>query len=1034
MCNRLKVEIDQRERLIRRFYLKWIFVFFSLLGTIPVIGQTDQGLKTIKGVVHDKENLPIAGASIGVKGTQTGAISNAEGTFVLKVKEGAVLMVSFIGMKPVEIVVNNKDFYKVSLQSAFEYVDEVVVTALGIKRQEKSLTYATQKVDGKSLAAIPSKNFITSLAGRTSGLNVTTSGSGLGSSSKVILRGVTSIVGNNQPLYVIDGVPMANPIFSQVEGGDGFGGGVDTGDGISSINPDDIESVNVLKGASAAALYGSKAGNGVILITTKSGKNGVETINFSSSVQFDKVNHLMKFQNSYLPKEGEEFGGANWGEASDFTDTHVKDFFDTGVSYTNRVSFSSGSEKRTSYLSYANSNMKGIVPSNTLNKHNLTLKTSSKYLNDKLKVGARVNLLKQKLEQSPSSPGEYYNPIFGLYKFPRGVDFSQYRDKYEYWDEERKINNQNWPFKSKSDNPYWIVNNIHKETNKKRAIVNLDASFELTKWATLKARANFDNTVEDRSFKAQAGTMETLAKQNGRYSSNKIDHLESYGDVLLLINKTYDQFQFDITLGSSIEDIKHEVMEVNGYPSLPNVFSPSSLENGGSTTERKEHSQVQSVFGSVNIGYNDMIYLDATYRKDWSSTLPVDNYDFQYPSLGGSFIFSKLSDEKLLGLIDFGKVRASWTKVGNSVPLYVASQGRHTVDRNGNITLNDAKPFYQLKPEITTSKEIGLDLRALNNRISLDACYYVANTKNQFFKQEAVLASGYSTYYINAGDVENKGIELTLNVVPVRNENMEWNTSLNFTKNQNKVISLPENYQENGFRFRGYQSSIYAKEGEPIGKLYSKVFKKRDGKYLLSPKDKDDLSKGYSLVVSGDEEYIGDINPNFTMGWSNTMRYKNLSLSFLINASVGGKVLSVTQHQLSKSGLTEETAEMRRDGGFVVDGLVSSDEKNFTSKQATISAEDYYAIAPVGEFLYDATNVKLQEASLTYSFGSLFGKNAPIKGLDVSLIGRNLFFFYLDAPYDPSIATSSKGNFQLNTDHFGLPTTRNVGFTINVKF
>ncbi|MDC1106854.1 SusC/RagA family TonB-linked outer membrane protein [Prolixibacteraceae bacterium] len=1031
MNNRFKA-IDEKQKTIKLSYVKWITVLICILGTIPAIGQSDQRLKNISGLISDVEKAPIAGASIAIKGTQNGTISDSDGNFKLKVNKGNVLIISYIGMTTKELKVDDRDYYEIALENDYKLVDEVVVTALGIKRQEKSLTYATQKVDGKSLSAIPSKNFVTSLAGRTSGVNITTTGSGLGSSSKVILRGITSIVGNNQPLYVIDGVPMANPIFNQV--GAGFGGGVDTGDGISSINPDDIESVNILKGASAAALYGSKAGNGVILITTKSGKKGAATINFNSSVQFDKVNHLTEFQNSYLPVKGEELGGANWGKRAKFSDKHVEDFFDIGVSFTNRLSFSSGSEKRTSYLSYANSNMTGIVPNNTLNKHNLTIKTSSKYLNDKLKVGARINLMKQILEQAPSSPGEYFNPIFALYKFPRGIDFSPYKNKYKYWDEEKRIYNQNWPYTDKSDNPYWIVNQIEKESDKKRAIVNLDVALELTSWATIKARGNIDNTVEAKTFKAPAGTMTTLAKQTGKYSSDKVDHLESYGDVLFLIDHSSNTIQFNGTIGASIEDVKHSTMGLFGHPSLPNVFSPKALENGGSISEGQRHTQTQSVFGAANIGYKDMIFLDATYRRDWSSTLPKDDYGFDYPSLGGSFIFSKLTDQKFLGFIDFGKIRASWTRVGNTVPAFVTSPEAHTVDRNGNISLNTEKPFTELKPELTTSKEIGLDLRMFNNRVSLDASYYKANTENQFFRQSAVLASGYSTYFINAGNIQNEGIELTIHVTPVQNKDIQWNSNINFTKNTNKVISLPENYRKEGFKFTGYSSSINAKEGEPIGRLYAKVYKKVNGKYLLAQKDKDDESKGYTLVVSGDQEFIGDINPDFTLGWNNSIRYKNLNLSFLINASIGGKALSATQHQLSRDGLTEETAQMRRDGGFKVNGLISNGENSYINKTTRISAKNYYSTAPIGEFLYDATNVRLQEASLTYSFGYLFGEKSPIKGLDLSLIGRNLLFFYIDAPFDPNIATTATGIKHLNTDHFGLPTTRNVGFSLNVKF
>jgi len=911
-------------------------------------------------------------------------------------------------------------------------LDEVVVTALGIKRQEKSLTYATQQIGGTALLDVPMVNPLNALSGKVAGLSILPSSSGVGSSTKMILRAYTSIQGNNQPLFVIDGIPLANNIPGQVESGNGFGGGYDGGDGISNLNPDDVESINVLKGASAAALYGSQAANGVILITTKSGKTGEPIVSFTSSIQLDNANNLYKFQNSY----GAD-GSTSWGAAKTFSDNHINDFFRTGHSLINSISYSAGTDKSQNYLSYAYTLSNGIVPTNDINKHVLTFKNSTQLFNNCVAINSKATFLNQQIDNPIAAPGQYFNPIYTLFTFPRGTDFNQYKASFETFNVDRNMMTQNW-FENAGamNNPYWILNRIPATAKRTRATAGLDVNVKLTDWLNLKARGNADRSWDDFERKAYAGTQVTNASENGRYEISNKSYSQYYGDLLLTATKRTDFFSINSTLGTSITD-KHLLGSRYDSNTLglyyANLFSITNMINGGAIREQyDDHSQLQSVFGTVSLGYRDILYLDATGRNDWSSTLPAKNSSYFYPSIGGSFLVSQLLAESsdLPKCLNFAKLRLSYTEVGNDVPPHVFSP-TNGLTATGTVIKNTVEPNPDIRPERTKASEIGADLRFFNSRLNLDFTYYKSNSIDQYFAVSNASGTGYSTRLINGGNIQNQGIELTVAVVPVKTKDLNWTSTFNFSTNKSKVIELPEQYKTDGYKLSAIGYTLCVKEGGEYGEMWAKQFQRIDGKLVV------ENNKGvYSPVVSKAEVKIGSINTDFRLGWNNSIAYKSFSLVFLIDGAFGGNVVSMTQQVLNAAGVTQETALARNNGGVQVDAVTVDASGNINgSYTGKIDAKTYYTAAPTSECVYDATNIRLRELSVSYSLPQSVLKDVKfVKSARVSLVGRNLAFIYIKAPYDPETTVSTTGNYMFNTDNFGIPTTRSYGLTLNLTF
>ncbi len=1001
--------------------------------------ESQQAKIEIKGVVLASDGQPIIGANVIELGTVNGASTDMDGAFAMMVAPGAQIEASYIGYQSVVMTVDARTQFTFTLENDAALLEEVVVTAMGIKKKSSSLTYSTQQVDGDELTKAKDPNMINSLAGKSAGVVITKSSSGLGGSAKVSIRGSRSafVSGNNQPLYVIDGVPMLNNSTESTitaMGGDNNGANRDAGDGISNINPDDIESMSILKGASAAALYGAQAANGVILITTKKGQAGVARVTFSSNLTLDTAISLPEFQNSYGRTDG---GTSSWGTKASLKDyNNVDNYYSTGITAINSVSLTSGTAKSQNYFSYANTTATGIIDSNKLSKHNITLRETANFFGDRLRVDASANLIKQTIENSPTTGGYYLNPLVNLYQFPRGMDMSTYATEFETYNQERNMNTQNW-FTSVDEwnqNPYWLKNRVTSTNNRNRAMGSLSLSFEVNDWLSLQARGNVDYVNDKYENKMYASTATTLTGtynglSNGRYVWADTENFLSYGDVMAMFNKQFGRISINGAVGASLNVSTYSSLNLDsGTASLyrPNVFTVANIVSSSSsyiTQTIDARRTMQSVFATAQIGLDDALYLDITARNDWSSTLAnTESMEsgFFYPSVGLTWILSNSLD--LPASISFAKLRGSFAQVGNDLPIGITNLA-DIITAGGSINANDIEQLGDLKPEISSSYEIGAEIKFFNDRLGLDVTAYQTDTKNQLLMMPNSAGSLYAYRYVNAGLIRNKGLEVTIDATPVATENFRWITSLNASTNKNEVVELHEDYTEFTYGQEGFSMAyqMRVKEGGSLGDIYGNAFVRNDDGTIST----DD--NGNPIANTGNLDLLGNSNPDASIGWNNTFIYRNWSLNALVDARIGGDVMSLTYADLDSNGVTQTTADAR-DAGFVeVDG------QKFTNVQGFYGAvggrngiSEYY--------MYDATNIRLRELSIGYTLPhSLLAKTNFFEGATVSIVGRNLFFIYKDAPFDPD-ATMSVGNNNQGVDVFGLPTTRNIGFNIKLTF
>ena len=1012
-----------------------------------IIATVQQENISVKGVVTDTKGEPIIGANVVEKGTTNGCITNIDGEFTLNTPTNATLVISFIGYQPVTIALNGQQTLNVQMQEEALSLETVVVTAMGIKKKAASLTYSTQQVGGDELTRAKDPNMINALAGKTAGVSITRNSSGLGGSAKVSIRGIRSANadGNNQPLYVIDGVPMLNNTSEQAfsaMGGNNDTGNRDSGDGISNLNPDDIESMSILKGASAAALYGSQAANGVILITTKKGKAGMQRITFSSNLTVDHAISLPEFQNRYGAS-----GETSWGaeNASMKAYDNVGDYFSNGVTATNSLSVTAGKEKMQTYFSYANTTASGIVDVNKLQKHNITFRETASLFNERLTLDANVNLMTQKIKNRPTSGGYYMNPLVGLYSFPRGEDMSVYRDNngFERYDANRAMPLQNWytDISGFTQNPYWLNNRVTSNDRRFRTMASLSANLKVNDWFTIQARGNVDYINDNYDQKMYAGTAADVAHENGRYIKLNRQEFMMYGDVMAMFNKTWNDWSLNAAIGSSINTTKVNSLSLDSGKSglyKANVFTVANMNLGGAGTSfidelNDQRRTIQSLFATAQIGWKESLYLDLTARNDWSSTLAntkSEGSGFFYPSVGVSWILNQTLN--LPSWISFGKVRASWAQVGNDLPIGITSPAQ-TITAGGVVNPIDYYFAEDLKPEISTSIEFGTEWRFFNSRLDFDFTFYRTDTKNQLIRVNTT-AEKRRFRWINAGKIRNTGIEVTVGATPLMNDNFRWKTQFNFATNKNEIVSLggtPSFQYASGNVSMPYKMMVV--EGGSLGDIYGNVFvRDESGKILLEPatdKDGNENKKaGLPQVTTDKAAKIGNFNPDWTLGWSNTLTYKGFSLYFLIDTRMGGDVISLTQAGLDYAGVSKATGDARAAKRYMLEGQEIKNVQGF-----------YQMVGDRGNgttefYRYDGTNIRLRELSLGYSFPQqMLEKTGFIKGVDLSLVARNLFFIYKDAPFDPD-ATMSVGNDNQGLDTYGMPSTRNIGFNIKLTF
>lgn len=989
--------------------------------------------RAISGVVVDKEmNEPLAGVNVLVKGTTVGTVTDLDGKYTLEADGKATLVFSYLSMKTIEEPVNGRTTINVTMVSDAEALQEVVVTAMGIKRESKTLTYAAQTVGGKELNEIKNVNMINSLQGKSAGLQITPNSTGAGGASKILFRGNKSINGSNQPLIVVDGVPlMMNISDSQVNSN--YGGGRDGGDAMSTINPDDIAQITLLKGASAAALYGAVAANGAIMITTKSAQAGKVAINVSSNTTVETVMSLPKFQNNYGMSNSGTF---SWGDKlSTEAPNYAKEYFRSGFTTNNSISLAGGNDNIQSYFSYANVASNGVTPKNEYMSHNLLAKVGFN-LWSKVHVDVSARYNNQNIENQSAS-GFLGNPLTGAYLFPRGEDWDGYKNSFEVYNPALNTYVQNWTNTKQEQfsNPYWMVNRQKPTSNRNRYEFGGSVKYDIIDGLSVTGRLRYERGDEKWIYNEHASSTGGR-NQMGTLKDSRIFSEQMYGDLLASYNKTWNETyslsvtaggSFTKTTGSSVDLIgwgDSKFVVVDGKPTgnayYPNIFSPANYYRM-TTTESLKEKRLNSVFATAQFGYMDGLFLDVTARNDWSSALAfTDGVSFFYPSAGVSALLDKFID---FGKnVDMFKLRATYSIVGNDVPVFMTNL-RYELGDQGALTPPENAPFKTLKPEKTNSLEVGFDGTFFQNRFNVNLTYYKTNTKNQFFSISAPWETGLRNRYVNAGDVENQGFEVGLGWYNQFSNDFSWTTNFNFAYNDSKIKKLVDELPD-GLVLADYGGAkVILKEGGRYGDLYVRQIMRDDnGKPIVSDNGAPRLS-GDGIK---DLKYIGDMNAKVNMGWTNTFRYKDFMLSFLIDAKVGGHVMSMTEATLDGWGVSERSGLARDNGGVTLDGVTFDAQKFYANTGATNFNSQYANEL----YVYDATNVRLRELSFGYTFRNLFGAG---KNLSASLIGRNLFFFYKDAPMDPDVSAGT-GNGWQGVDMFALPTSRSFGLNLKLNF
>lgn len=1082
------------------------FLLLVLLGLVATGSLDAQNARRVTGVVKDAAGDPLPGVQVvPVGATGSGTVTDFDGNYSVNVPAGiGKLSYTFIGMAEQVIEINGRNKIDVTLRESQEQLETLVVTAMGIERKSKSLTYATQVVSGKDLTRVQDVNFVNALQGKTSGLTITPNSGGAGSASKILLRGNASIQGKNAPLIVVDGIPMSNGVANQTNGYSmGYSAVSEGSDPLSSINPDDIASVNILKGANAAALYGSDAANGVIVITTKRGAEGRVRVDVTSNFQMETPMLLPEFQDVYgapISADG-KLDAPSWGgRIADQTDAQnafdgvsgrahqVKDFFNVGSTMNNSVAISGGTELVQSYLSVSNTTARGLMPGNKFQRNGVTLRETFNFLNKRLKIDVSGSYTYQ-TNQNAISGGTNYNPLYNLYLAPRNIDMAYYKNRYEAassWESNpmtiypqfregvtadflrpREVRNtltgmeQVW-FQGRgvngANNPYWIINRMPSETVTERIFATLTASYKINELFDVIYRANYDSNLIKGESKIYATTVGPSGQyiDRGAYSWTNNRSVNFYTDALLNYRQTFkEDWAVSASLGGSFKRMtgRSEWSRNNGVfdrtiyqsveqlPTVINLFNPTSTV----ATEKSfslPSDWARSVFATAQLGWQEKAYLDLSYRIDWSRAFSqfggnVDPY-YAYYSVGANALLHELV--KLPSFINSLKLRASLSEVGNSIPNF--NFGALSSSTSGAVQAAQYTNFTNPKPETVRSYEAGFDLAAFDSKLNWDVTYYNSTMFNQFLP---IAGSSGTMLPINSGEIRNQGVETTISYRHDFSKDWSWRTSFNYAYNDNKIIKTYKGRNDISVSIgAGDQLRIYFREGGSYGDLYVKDFSRyndldemygrtnfegnpvKAGDIRLNPDGAPSLDNnaGHSL-------YLGNMNAKHTLGWGNTISYKGIDLYFLIDGKIGGKVISFTEAYLDRDGVSKRSGDARLgDVTMVLNGqtvpAVIMPDGNKAPAQAwynTIGSEMF-----ASQYVYGATNFRLREVSLGYTFQNLLGNG---KDLNLSLIGRNLFFLYKESPVDPDVSMST-ANALGGVDIFNLPTSRSVGMSVKL--
>ena len=1012
-----------------------LFIGFLLLSQ-GIFAQE----KTITGSVTSAEDgMPLPGVNVLVQGTTNGTQTDFDGNYSIEATSTDILVFSYIGTKSQSIPVGDSDTIDVILVEDANELDEVVVTALGIERQKKSLSYTTQGVDSEELTQARSLNVVNGLSGKVAGLSVTTSSTGVGSASKVLLRGNRSISGSSQPLYVVDGILL-------------------NGD-ISNISPDDIQDISVLKGANAAAIYGSRAQNGAIIVTTKSGRGAREGVSATLGFTSDLASpiHLLDFQNEYGQGSAGSYAPAattSWGPRLDgsqvahwsndpnyplFGQTYayeaqpdnIKDFFRLGHNLATNLSVNINGEKSNVFLGYTLTDAGGIIPNNDLKRHSLTARITSD-LTDKLKVDSKINYIRDNFSNVLAVGEGFDNPLRYLYKIPRNIR-SEDLEHYEFINDEGKLRQHYFlPGFNGGGNPYWTINHVLNPRLDERVLALLSLNYQVTDDFSILARSTMDRTSRSEETLWYNDTY-TVA-DNGQYQKIASNQYDWNSDVLLNFNKDLSEnFNLDLNVGANQRVFKfNQLTGLGNNFTIENFFALSNTSDP-TATEALDRFEVQSVYAFGEFSFKNAIFLNLTARNDWSSTLPEDNRSYFYPSAGLTAVISDL--------VEFGegfsylKLRGNWAEVGNDTNAF--SLSRRADISNGTLRINPTLPNPDLRPETTRSTELGFDSRFFNDRLRLSFSYYKTNTFDQIFSTPAPSGSGISSRFQNGGDIQNSGIEVTVGATIFNTEDFSWDLDLNFAKNDSKVLDIIEGQNELIIASDFIREYRLVK-GQPFGDVYSRGFQRDDAGNVIVD------TNGLPVTTPGRDVLVSNFNPDWLGGIRNSFTYKNFNFSALIDIRQGGTITSFTEAILAADGLLDYTLQ-GRDGSLIFGENIFANETaviedTTTPNNISINSEDLWnrlggRNAPVGEaFIRDASNIRLRELILGYSMPENFLSKTFLTSARVSLVGRNLFFITNKAENVDPESVNNTANSAEGRESFAPPTTRTFGVSLNFGF
>ncbi len=1037
------------------------------------------GKRTVKGIVKDDTGEPLIGVKVVIKGTTTGVLTDLDGNYSLSVPDNAVLEFTYMGYKPFTLSVASAKNFNVVMEADEKIMDEVVVAAMGITREAKTLTYAVQTVDNEELTRIKETNFINALQGKSAGLSITPNNTGAGGgASKIVLRGSTSILGTNRPLIVIDGIPMQEGVGQQASADDlGFGGKTSGDDLLATINPEDIENMTILKGPNAAALYGSAANNGVIVITTKKGTEGAVSVNVSSSTSIEAIAMYPRVQQVYgISGEGQ---WAAWGPKigtrpqdelaaapylMNSPRNAVADFFNNGVTTNNGITLSGGTEKSRTYFSYNNTYQTGLVPNNKFLRNNVMLKETFSLFDKRINISASLNWIHQTTDNQPRV-GKALTPLHALYRTPADIDMRYFKTHYKHagtMDDEivsdptkgnikligQPIQTWYW-YDQHLNNPYWVANMLIDQQNRDRIMANLTLDARI--WDNLKYQTRFSvDYVANNNLNEEYAGMNRVGFDyvGGKYYSGDSRSSDIYNDHMLMYDKRFDdKIDVNVALGTSFTrhwDRSTSITTNIDTCGLPNAFVPQNSKysrpgnpNGSATSAYDSWNNkdwTTAMFATATVGLWDKIYVDGSYRLEWAQafqqfTQGKGYKSFDYYSVGANVLL-----EKFLPKFDWLnqlKWRGSWSVVGNPIPNTLFARQSYDF---GNGTISTRPPLFDNPlPETTSSFETGLDMWLFDNKLNVDLTYYNSTLRNQFLY--VTTANGESKP-VNTGKIRNYGIELQVGYRWAINKDWSWKAGFNFAWNDNRILETYKTESGAPYTVEMGSNAFHIKyiEGGRYGDIYVNSFARNaDGTIKIAGEG--DYENAVPVMESGKfETYVGNATSPVTIGLNNTFRWKDLTLYFLIDGRFGGKVMSMTEADLDLYGLSERSAYDREHGE-----RVTQNGKEYVLKELPdgsgrkVSVENYYKTVgahPMEEHIYDATNIRVRDISLSYDMPNLFGKN---KGMTAQFSIKNAFFIYKDSPVDPDISVSAD-NVASGIDSYALPTTRSYALSLKFNF